>query len=301
MPTFVAELCAAGLVILMLGGVTVRDELAAGQGLDKLIVLGPTFFAAALAVFGSEHLLAPKALAQLVPHWMPGRLFWAYLVGFALVAAALSLSLKKLVRATAPLLGLMFVLFVLMIHIPNVVQEPGNRTLWAVMVRDTSFAGGAIALAGTQLDSGRIARASLLIGIGRTIVAVAACFFAIELVLHPDFAPGVPLKMMTPAWVPLAPVWGYLTGTVFLIGGIALLVNRNPRTAAAAIGLVLVLLTVCLYLPVLVMAKPEGMVEGVNYVFDTLLEAGAFLLVAGAMRPALAGALTESFAGAASA
>ena len=32
---------------------------------------------------------------QLVPAWMPARLFWAYLVGVALFAAALSLSLKK--------------------------------------------------------------------------------------------------------------------------------------------------------------------------------------------------------------
>jgi hypothetical protein len=99
--------------------------------------------------------------------------------------------------------------------------------------------------------------------------------------LHPEFAPGVPLEKMTPAWVPFARFWGYLVGVVLLFAGPALLVRKFARISAISVGVVMILITVCLYLPILLMASqtPE-LVEGVNYVADTLMFGGAVLLLA---------------------
>jgi uncharacterized membrane protein len=103
----------------------------------------------------------------------------------------------------------------------------------------------------------------------------------VELILFPQFAPGVPLGKLTPPWVPGPHVWAFLTGLVCIGGGVAILIRRYCRDGATAVGLVMALLTVVLYLPILLMASgTPAVLEGANYVWDTLLYAGAVLLVA---------------------
>ena len=48
------------------------------------------------------------------------------------------------------MLAIMFVLFVAIIHLPNVAAAPEDRFVWAVAVRDLTFAAGACALAESQ-------------------------------------------------------------------------------------------------------------------------------------------------------
>lgn len=263
----------AGLIVLIAGLFLARRRFAKAHGLDKLIVLGPVFIAAGIAVFGAEHLVRPRALMQLVPVWMPGRLFWSYLVGFALIAAALSFIAMKFVRWSAALLGVMFILFVLMIHAPNVVANPHSRFLWAVALRELAFAGGAWALVG-----GRLSVAA------RFLVAIPLLFFGVEHFLHPEFVPGVPLNKLTPDWVPVRVVWGYLTGLFLLSAGAGLL--AGVRIAAAWAGVLLTLLVLFLYSPILALAvhQPSAISEALNYVADTLLFAGVVLCVAGPAR-----------------
>jgi len=273
--------CIAGPVVLLLGIVSARKELAAASGADKLIVLAPTFIAAPLAVFGAEHLAGGPILAGGVPKWIPAPLFWAYFVGVALIAAALSFALKRYMQWSAPLLALMILIFVLTIHVPGVFAHPHERNFWTVMVRDTSFAGGALILAGAE----RRPQNRTMIFLGRLSIAIALLLFGVEHFLHPLNAPGVPLPKMTPAWVPLPALWAWLTGAVCLITGAALLFNRRSRDAAVLMGFVMTFLTLFLYLPILLMDRGTGqVVEGVNYVGDTLMYAGTVLMVACAIR-----------------
>jgi len=277
--SFILWPCLAGVVVLLLGLILIRKEFAAAKGLDKLVVLGPVFVAAPLAVFAGEHLAGPRVLMQVVPPWMPARLFWVYFVGLALLAAALSLVFKKYLRWSAPLLALMFFVFVLSIHIPGVIAHPKSRIFWTVMLRETAFAGGALALAGSTNP-----RSNATVFFGRMCISVTVIFFAIEHFLHPQFAPGVPLAKMTPPWVPFHSFWAYLVGAILLIAGAAMLFNKKSRIAATSVGLVMTILTLFLYLPILAAATGTSqLVEGVNYVFDTLLFGGTALLLAAAM------------------
>jgi uncharacterized membrane protein len=262
----------AGLIFLVAGLFSVRKELTKVSWLEKLIVLGPVFLAASLAAFGAEHLSGPRSLMQVVPTWMPGRLFWAYFVGVALIAAAVSIVVKMQVRLSATLSGVMFLLFVAMIHLPRVIASPKDRFSWAVVFREVAFAGGAWALAGGSL-----------VGISRFMAAITVLFYAVEHLLHPEFAPGVPLSLMTPAWVPFAVVWGYLAGIILLAGSMSMLAGIKSRIGAAATALVMLLLTVFLYLPIFLTAGQASLLVGLNYVTDTLLFAGTLLCVAAAL------------------
>jgi uncharacterized membrane protein YphA (DoxX/SURF4 family) len=273
--------CVAGLVFLILGLVAVRKDLASAIGLDKLIALGFVFYAAPLAVFSAEHLAGARLLMPIVPPYMPGRLFWTYFVGLALLAAAFSLVLEKYLRWSAPLLAAMFFLFVLMIHIPGAIAHPKDRLFWTLVLRETSFAAGALALTGFVIQN---RHSGTLISLARLCIAIPLIAFGIEHLMHPEFAPGVPLRKLTPHWVPIPLFWAYLVGAILLISGIAILLNKRARFAATIVGLVMTLLTLLLYTPLLAIASgPAQITEGVNYVADTLLYAGTVLLLAMAL------------------
>ncbi len=274
-------ICAVGVIVLVVGFVAARRELQAAVGLDKLVAVGRVLYAAPLAAFGVEHLALGRVILGAVPVWMPVRLFWVYFVGVALIAAALSLVLGIRVRLTATLLAIMFFLFVVMIHVPNAVAQGHDRIIWNVALRDLSFGAGALALAGSLWIGARDRGGSAAVWIGRVVVAVVLMVYGVELIRYPQFAPGVPLAKLTPAWVPGPHVWALLTGLVCLGGGVAILIRRYCRDGAAAVGLVMTLLTLFLYLPILLMASGvPAVLEGANYVWDTLLFAGTVLLVA---------------------
>jgi uncharacterized membrane protein len=269
----------AGVVFLGIGIFVERKSLSTSRGWDKLLALRCIFYATPLAVFGAEHLVSAQGIMQVVPTWMPMRLFWTYLVGVALIAAAVSLTFRKNLRLSAGLLAIMFFLFVLLIHVPNVAAHLRERLYWAIALRDLTFAGGALALFATQQR-----RSSSLITIARMCIGLPLIVYGIEHFLHPEFAPGVPLSKLTPAWVPFPIALAWLTGAVLLVAGVAILLNKHSRNAATLAGLLMVLLTFLLYLPNLLMAAGTAqIVEGVNYVADTLLFGATILLLAEAL------------------
>jgi uncharacterized membrane protein len=267
----------AGVAALAAGLILVRPRFAAASGADRVLVLGPVLEAVALAMFAAEHFLAARDLSGIVPNWLPGPLFWTYFVGAALLAAAVSFVAWRCVRWSASLLALLFLIIVATIDLPNLPGHIHERLFWTLTVRETCFAGGAMALAGSQWRRSR-AGGTLAI-LGRLIVACTFVFYAIEHFLFPLFAPGVPLELMTPAWVPAPTLLAYFIGATLLAAGFGLMIRRTRRAAAASAGTVLVLLTVFFYIPILVKEIHSPLaVEGVNYVGDTLLFAATALL-----------------------
>ncbi|MGA2688803.1 MAG: hypothetical protein ABSE85_12120 [Candidatus Korobacteraceae bacterium] len=279
-------MCLAGLIYLVAGVLILRNEIGAARGWDKLIIWGPIFIAVSLAVFAPEHFGGPMRVSDMVPSWMPAHVFWAYFVGCALFAAATSLTVRRFVRLSSTLLGLMFFLFVCMMHIPNAIGDPKNRFAWTYALRDLSFAAGAWALAGLYSRGSSPQLSKWMISFGRVVIGMAAIFFAVQFFLHPEFAPGFPLEKLTPSWLPFPRVWGDLTGAILLAAGIALALNKKSRMAATSIGALMTVLTLFLYLPIWILARggttPEIM-EAINYVFDTLLYAGTALVLASAL------------------
>jgi uncharacterized membrane protein YphA (DoxX/SURF4 family) len=88
-----------------------------------------------------------------VPAWIPDRLFWAYFVGVAFVAAALCIAAQKAARLSAILLGLMFFLWVLIVHLPRVAAAPHNGNEWTSLFVALAMSGGALLIAGAAKGS----------------------------------------------------------------------------------------------------------------------------------------------------
>jgi uncharacterized membrane protein len=272
----------AGASLSVAGALAVKGEVLLAKGVGKIVSMGRLFFAVPMAVFGAQHFTEAKSIVHLVPSWIPGAWFWTYFVGTALIAAALTIVMKKKGGLAASLLALMLFLFVVLMHIPNVVTEPRDRVLWAVALRDLAFSGGALAFAGTQAAEWKARGRNALVTTGRIFIAVATIFFGIEQLRHPDALPGVPLDKVTPAWIPGHYLWGYIAGAVFLVAGPCILVNRKTHLAATCVGVMVLLVELFVYLPMWG-ANFSDIGGGLDYFVDTLAFAGAALLLADAL------------------
>jgi uncharacterized membrane protein YphA (DoxX/SURF4 family) len=274
----------AGIVLLVVGALAARSDVAQARGLDKVVALGNLFFALPLAVFAAEHFSAAQGISQGVPKFMPWPLFWTYLVGVGLLAASLSIATKIQVRWSGLLFGIMMFLFVAMMDLPGTLAEPHNRFNWALMLRETAFGGGGWVLAGDALARRDGHRGSKLITVGRIVIGIAAIFYGAEHFLHPVNVPGVPLEKLMPDWIPGRMIIGYLTGAILLVCGTGILLGKKTRMAATCLGTWITLLVFTIYLAILIASfsdpSTDVKVEAVNYFTDTMLFAGTILALA---------------------
>ncbi len=277
------SMCSAGVLLFLIALWAARADIARARGLDKIVALSNLCFAIPLAVFGALHLSDVGFVLPLVPSYMPWRLFWAYFVGCALLAASVSIATKIQVRWSGLLFGIMMFAFVAMLIIPGVLARPRDRFAWTLVFRESSFGGGAWILAGNAM---RGQGKSRLITVGRVLIAIAAIFYGVEHFLHPANVPGVPLEKLMPAWIPAHLLISYLTGAILVIAGTSILRNKRTRMAATYLGTWIVLLVLFVYGPILIAALADPStavkVEGINYFADTLLFAGAILALASA-------------------
>jgi uncharacterized membrane protein len=281
-PTVIA-MCSAGTLVFFVALWAARTDVARAGGPDKIVALSNLCFAVPLAVFGGLHLADAGDLMSMVPPYMPWRLFWAYFVGFALLAASLSIATKIQVRWSGLLFGIMMFLFVAMLDIPGALGAPGDRFSWTLLVREMTFASGGWIFAATAV---RGRGADMLIAVGRVVIAVTAIFYGVEHFLHPLSRPGAPLEKLMPDWIPERLLIGYLTGAILVVAGAYILLDRKTRKAATVLGAWIVLLVVVIYGPILIasLADPSTAIkiEGINYFADTLLFGGTILALASA-------------------
>lgn len=109
-------------------------------------LIGRILYAVPFAVFGFLHLNNASQLASpqlaIVPSFLPVPIFWVYLTGLAFLAASIAILFNRYSYWASLLLGIMLVLFVLMVHLP---QLPASLPF---VLKDTSLAGAAFFIAG---------------------------------------------------------------------------------------------------------------------------------------------------------
>jgi len=115
-PTFEVALFFGGALVLMgLVNPVMNNRF-------KLTLAGSFIVGVAILVFAILHLIYLQFITTLIPLWIPGKLFWAYLVMVAFFAVAISLFIRAWVRLSATLLALMFFIWFLILHIPLVIS-----------------------------------------------------------------------------------------------------------------------------------------------------------------------------------
>jgi hypothetical protein len=214
---------------------------------------------------------------------MPFRLFWAYFVGVALIAASLSVATKILVRWSGLFLAIMMLLFVGMMDIQGAVGTPGDRFGWTLLLRELAFAAGGLLFAAPYLPT---RYKTTLITAGRFVLAGTAMFYGVIQLFHPHACPVVPLEKLMPAFIPAQLLIGYLTGAILIAAGVIMEFGKHTHLAATILGGWILLMVLVVYGPILISALSTAdagvNIEGINYFFDTLYFGGAVLALAAA-------------------
>lgn len=117
---------------------------------DKLQKIGTIIFALPFGIFGLMHLMMANNMTGMVPSFVPGGVFWVYVTGLALVAAAVSIISKKQIYLATLLLAGLLAAFILTIHIPGLMG--GNQMSMAGMLKDLGLLGGSLLIAGLNSD-----------------------------------------------------------------------------------------------------------------------------------------------------
>ena len=113
------------MILAIIGGVglvAVRRDGSAGGSLNRVFEMAARFAPWALAAFlvycGFTHFPYAKYVANLIPSWIPGHMFWTYFAAIALIAGGIGVLVPKTARLAAMLSGIMLFSWVFLVHIP---------------------------------------------------------------------------------------------------------------------------------------------------------------------------------------
>jgi len=112
--------------------------------------IGTIFYALVIGFFGLNHFMNGTGMAKMVPSFLPGGVFWVYVTGACMIAAAISFLINKYSRLAGLLLCLFLLLIVLTVHLPAVMNAPdeGARRFPMVnLIKDTGLAAAALLVA----------------------------------------------------------------------------------------------------------------------------------------------------------
>ncbi len=113
--------------------------------MKNLKSIGRYLFTVPFAMFGLMHLMKANDMAGMIPNWLPGGVFWVYLTGLALVAAAVSFIIQKHTYLAGVLTAALMLVFVLTLHLPALIG--GDMMAMSGVLKDLGLAGGALLLA----------------------------------------------------------------------------------------------------------------------------------------------------------
>ena len=126
----------------------------------NLEAVGRWLFAGSLLIFAIQHFIYANYVATLIPVWIPARLFWAYFVGVAFAGTAASLILNWQRKLATVLLGMMFLLWVVILHAPRVVTHLQTEPEWTSLFVALAMSGIAFSMAGSP-DQKRVTTTTL--------------------------------------------------------------------------------------------------------------------------------------------
>jgi uncharacterized membrane protein len=120
---------------------------------STLSTAGRIIYALPMAVFGLFHFMNGSRMAGMIPSWLPGGVFWVYVTGAGLLAAAVSIIIQKKAGLATLLLGIMLVIFVLVLHLPGAMAGgDGAQLSTSMLLKDLALAGAAFYMSGNFSD-----------------------------------------------------------------------------------------------------------------------------------------------------
>ncbi len=116
---------------------------------------GRIIFGIPFLVFGMLHLMNASDMAGMIKN-LPAAEFLVYLSGTGLVLGGIAIIINKYSYLAALLLALELLLFILLIHLPGLMNAPDDMAMQMAMsnfLKDFGLMGGALVIAGVSKKS----------------------------------------------------------------------------------------------------------------------------------------------------
>jgi uncharacterized membrane protein len=113
-----------------------------------LTTIGRVLFALPFIVFGLNHFIMVDFFTGMLNSFIPGTSFTIILTGIALIAAGISIILKKYIKISCILLAIMLFIFIVSIHIPQLFDPEKKLLALVSLLKDVTIMGGALMIAG---------------------------------------------------------------------------------------------------------------------------------------------------------
>lgn len=118
--------------------------------MKHLSIIGRILFALPFGIFGLNHFLMVDFFTGMLTSFIPGTGFTVLLTGILMIAASISIILKKYVKPACYLLAALLVIFILTIHVPGLFDPTTAKTSLMQLLKDTSLMGGALLFGGSS-------------------------------------------------------------------------------------------------------------------------------------------------------
>jgi uncharacterized membrane protein len=238
---------------------------------DHATSVGRAFFGAGVMSSGILQLVTGDfvRLVPKLPAWVPAAQAWPYVFGAVLVATGLAILVGRMARPAAAAVGIMILLMVVFLSLPELVVTPGldrpylRGFMWTKPLKALALIGAAALLA--QRLSGRT--------LGAALLAAFLIVCGVQHFVYRDF-----VTQLVPAWMPGRRFWTFFTGVALVAGGAGMLWPRTARLAATLSAVMIFLWVLLLHIP-RALAGPQHAFETAG-VFEALALSGAALLVA---------------------
>lgn len=116
--------------------------------MKKITTLGRILFAVPFAVFGINHFLMTDYYIGMLTSFIPLGAYTIILTGILLIAASISIILKKYVKLTTFMLAGLLFFFIITIHIPHLINGVDKAVTLIALLKDISLMGGSLMIAG---------------------------------------------------------------------------------------------------------------------------------------------------------
>jgi uncharacterized membrane protein YphA (DoxX/SURF4 family) len=235
----------------------------------RTVGIGHLLFAVGFVVVGAIGLVAHDFVLsqQPVPDGLPSRELLACISGAVLLLAGVGLLIVRTARLAALVLAGFMVLWVLALHLPRVVSQPGVEAYWlgAGEVTTLAMGGWLIYCAVTPETDGTLRIARTVFGLA--LIPIGISHF-VYLKLAADFIP---------TWFPFHVPLTEISGAGHIAAGLAIVFGIVPRLAATLEAVMESLFTLIVWVSA-VIATPTNRQDWVNLFISTALTGASWAL-----------------------